>query len=137
MNDVTDERLAVLVERAKAPANTSQEIYAGELAQLVEEIQRRRGEPSGREHVERVALEAITDLLLPEGIMLGRFGLLIARRVADRLSVPVLSEEEISILKQMRQDAPSPIHDGDGCPTCVQSEATLALLDRLIAAGKP
>lgn len=55
-----------------------------------------------------------------------------SRLVADRLSPLVLSEEDVSILKQLRQDAPTPIHDHDGCPTCVRSEATLALLDRLM-----
>lgn len=54
----------------------------------------------------------------------------VARRVADRLSVPVLSEEERAVLVGVR----SSIHSSTAE---VEVSKMLLLLDRLIAAGKP
>lgn len=127
MSDVTDERLIVLVERAKAPPNTSQEIYAGELAQLVEEIKRHRRRAE-HEHVYRVVMDVCKEVFHhPDTAVLRSFDVAeeIARRVASRLSSPVLSEEDVEQLRWNRREL---VAWGQGIPVDV--------LDRLLA-GKP
>jgi len=86
------------------------------------ESERRAERAAGREHIERVVREAIsTDLEMERTLNPSA----IARRVADRLSVPVLSAEEHEhvsyFASRMRDELPM----------------LCSILDRLIAGAKP
>jgi hypothetical protein len=102
------------------------------LVSMAQEIKRRRAEQrAGREHVEHVVIEvALQEIMLagfPNPIATIRSASLhIASRVADRLSAPVLSEDELQELGCFR----------NALATVGHSTKALGVIDRLIA-GKP
>lgn len=142
MNDLSDERLDEL-------AKWSNGYGMPETSQALRELQRRRAEQAaGREHVERVVREMARER--PSGSACkfcertdcdtdcyfadmhngtarrtaAEWRAEGARRVADRLSVPVLSAGDVDVLLHMRKSIQ---YDGDFS----------RLLDRLIAGAKP
>lgn len=138
MSDLTDERIAELVYWS------SNDGYGGmpDTHAALLELQRRRAEQAaGREHVERVVSEVVF-ANLPTNMSVECQTLIaetVAKEVADRLSVPVLSAEERSLLFELRDvqahaiEAIGHLHED----VRIRLLAKIALLDRLIAAGKP
>lgn len=136
MSDLTDEQLEWL--RTHVMSTTQSEFQT-----IIEELQRRRAEPSGREHVERVVREAV----LSAELAMAPFGTAslginnidaIVRKAADRLSVPVMNEEDLRIARKIRAEVDEygmSEDEADSDPPLVRNNA-LAFLDRLLA-GKP
>lgn len=142
MSDLTEEQLEGMDmwgdDREVMFAREHQAAGAYLVGMAVAEIRRRRAEQAaGRDHVERVVVEEIerapTDRPHPA---------VIARRVADRLTVPVLSEEDQETLRQWRTAKPMHWVARDKLPQeeLLRSERLIEvhrIIDRLIAAGKP
>lgn len=64
--------------------------------------------------------------------------LAVADRCAEQLAQPAvrLSADDVSILETLRYDSAQPEHNED-CHDCSRKRRVIALLDRLIAGGKP
>lgn len=116
------------------------------------EIQRRRAEQAaGREHVERVVRETTERYMIEvRGGNLSTWSSEIARRVADRLSVPVLSEDRCDHMRTEIDRVSGLCEDrvwGEDSLRSRNSKLMASvpilldwlteLLDRLIPAGKP
>jgi len=138
VSDLTDERLDEMIAWS-----ADGRIPDAQLALL--ELQRRRAEQAaGREHVERVVVEAceLSQSYKPDARDLARFEAM-ASYVAGRLSVPVLSEDEVQLACNLRAYVkastgmlgyPDP---GEAARECPIPASWVTLLDRLIAARKP